>query len=146
MAPGGWPITGAAPSSSAPGSSPASPAPAEHVARHRRALHQAVRELRASARRRTEAEHRVTATRAVVLARKAAAAAGPDAAARQRRLAGLSAALAGHDPTRTLARGYALVERPGGELVASAATARAAGSVRIRFADGTVAATIEGGP
>ena len=118
-------------------------APGEHVERHRRALHQELRELRASARRRIDAEERVTARRAQGLARRATAAAGPDRTARERRLDGLAAALAAHDPERTLARGYALVQDAEGRPVTGAAAARAAGGVRIRFADGAVGATIE---
>jgi exodeoxyribonuclease VII large subunit len=118
-------------------------APGEHVERHRRALHQELRELRASARRRIDAEERATARRAQGLARRATAAAGPDRTARERRLDGLAAALAAHDPERTLARGYALVQDAEGRPVTGAAAARAAGGVRIRFADGAVGATIE---
>jgi exodeoxyribonuclease VII large subunit len=55
----------------------------------------------------------------------------------------LRLALAAHDPERTLARGYALIEDEAGEPVVSAAAARAAGRVRVRFADDTVAATVE---
>jgi len=45
---------------------------------------------------------------------------------------------------RTLARGYALVEDPAsGHPVSSAAAARAARRVRLRFADDAVAARIE---
>jgi exodeoxyribonuclease VII large subunit len=116
-------------------------APGEHVTRHRRALHQEVREMRASARRRVDAERRATARRAETLARRAAAAAGPQRASRERRLDGLAAALAAHDPERTLARGYALVQDAAGQPVTGVAAARAAGAVRIRFADGAVHAT-----
>ena len=48
-------------------------------------------------------------------------------ARRPRELEQLALALAAHDPQRTLERGYALVESPPGEPVASAAAARAAG-------------------
>jgi exodeoxyribonuclease VII large subunit len=54
----------------------------------------------------------------------------------------LRLALDAHDPARTLERGYALVERPDGGVVTSAADARAAGAVRLRFADAAVDATI----
>jgi exodeoxyribonuclease VII large subunit len=118
-------------------------APGEHVARQRRELHQDLREMRASSRRRIDAGERETLTRARVLARRAAAAAGPERTARERRLDGLAAALAAHDPQRTLARGYALVEDTAGRPVTDAQDARAARSVRIRFADGTVGATVE---
>jgi exodeoxyribonuclease VII large subunit len=120
-------------------------APGEHVARHRRALHQDLRELRASARRHVDVEERATARRAEALARRAAAAAGPLQTSRQRRLDGLAAALAAHDPERTLARGYALVQDADGAPVTDARAARAAGDVRIRFADGAVQATLKDG-
>jgi exodeoxyribonuclease VII large subunit len=55
----------------------------------------------------------------------------------------LRLALAAHDPERTLERGYALVEDGDGGVVTSAAAARAAGTVRLRFSDAAVAAKIE---
>jgi exodeoxyribonuclease VII large subunit len=118
-------------------------APGEHVARHRRALHQDLRELRASARRRVDAEEAATARRAEALARRAAAAAGPLRTSRALRLDGLAAALAAHDPERTLARGYALVQDADGAPVTDAGAARAAGDVRIRFSDDAVQATLK---
>jgi exodeoxyribonuclease VII large subunit len=121
-------------------------APGEHVARQRRELHQDLREMRASARRHVDARERGTLGHARVLARKAAVASGPERTARERRLDGLAAALAAHDPQRTLARGYALVEDAGGAPVTDAARARAARAVRIRFADGAVGATVEEEP
>ncbi len=60
-----------------------------------------------------------------------------------RELERLALALAAHDPQRTLERGYALVESPGGEPLASAAQAREARALRLRFADGAVAARVE---
>ncbi|ADB50200.1 exodeoxyribonuclease VII large subunit [Conexibacter woesei] len=139
-------------------------APAEHVARHRRRLHQQLRELRASARRRGAREREVTATRLLVLRRRSTVVAAErtradallradgerlrhtaDAATarRARDLERLSLALAAHDPARTLERGYALVERSDGELVTSAEQARAAGRLDLRFHDGAVRATVE---
>ncbi len=139
-------------------------APAEHVARHRRRLHQQVRELRASARRRVARERDHSATHLLVLGRKARVAgaeqvrgsatltvdgtrlrrAGEAAIARRRRdLDQLLLALAAHDPERTLERGYALVEDAAGELVQSAERARAAGALQLRFADGHVRANVE---
>ncbi len=117
-------------------------APAEHVARHRRHLHQLLRELRASARRGVRREREMTATRLLVLRRKAAASA-VDHSRRRGELERLSLALAAHDPERTLARGYALVEDPAGEVVTSADDARAAGSLALRFHDGRVRASVE---
>ena len=121
-------------------------APAEHVARNRRQLHQSLRELRASARRGLAREHELTATRLRVLGRKSEAAA-VDRRRRHGELERLLLALAAHDPERTLARGYALVEGPGGGgLITSAAEARAAGTLELRFHDGRVRANVEDPP
>jgi len=49
-------------------------------------------------------------------------------------------------PDRPLARGYARVETRDGKVVASAPAARAAGAVTLVFADGRVAARVEGSP
>ena len=118
-------------------------APAEHVARERRRLHQQVRELRAAGSRRRAEYGRDARTRLMVLDRKVAAAAGPDAERRRRDLERLRLALDAHDPERTLDRGYALVTGRDGELVTSAHAARAAGRVSVRFRDDAVDATIE---
>jgi exodeoxyribonuclease VII large subunit len=141
-------------------------APAEHVARHRRQLHQLLRELRASARRGLARERDVTATRLLVLRRKSGAAqseltrarravgadaarlrqAGVGATAQRRRdLERLALALAAHDPERTLARGYALVEDAAGALVTGAEQAREASALELRFHDGRVRASVEDG-
>ena len=48
------------------------------------------------------------------------------------------------NPSRLLARGYAWVESRDGRVVASAPAARAAGGVTLVFADGRVAARVEG--
>jgi exodeoxyribonuclease VII large subunit len=115
-------------------------APGEHVARERRQLHQRLREIRAATRRRLAGEHAITTTRGRVLQRQARrGASSPQAAAR---LQALTSALAAHDPDRTVERGYALVTDPAGEVVTSARAARAAGAVRLRFADAGVDATI----
>jgi exodeoxyribonuclease VII large subunit len=45
-------------------------------------------------------------------------------------------ALAGHDPQRTLERGYVLASTAGGEPVVSASQAPAGEELRLRFADG----------
>ncbi|HSZ69316.1 MAG TPA: exodeoxyribonuclease VII large subunit [Solirubrobacteraceae bacterium] len=118
-------------------------APATHVARERAQLHQRMREMRAAARRRVADERARTARRALVLERKTAAAAVDCRGRRPQELERLALALAAHDPQRTLERGYALVESPAGEPVSSAAAARAQAAVRLRFADGTIAATID---
>jgi exodeoxyribonuclease VII large subunit len=120
-------------------------APATQVARQRADLHQRLREMRAAGRRRVGDERARTARRALVLERKTAAAAVDCRRRRQRELQRLALALAGHDPQRTLERGYALVQSPGGKPVASVAAARAQRAVRLRFADGAVAAEIDEG-
>jgi exonuclease VII large subunit len=51
-------------------------------------------------------------------------------------------ALSSHDPQRTLERGYVLVQSEQGEPIATAAGARAAANVDLRFAEETVAARI----
>jgi len=139
-------------------------APAEHVARHRVHLHQRLRELRASARRRVADRRRLAGVHAVVLERKAGvmgldrerrraelrgragrfSRAGAETTARRSEdLERLVLALGAHDPERTLARGYALIEDPAGEPVTTAQAARAAGELGIRFHDGRVRARTE---
>jgi exodeoxyribonuclease VII large subunit len=118
-------------------------APAAQVARQRADLHQQMREMRAAARRRATSEQAHTARRALVLERKSSAAVLDCRSRRPQELERLALALAAHDPQRTLERGYALVESPAGEPIASAQTARSQREVRLRFADGSVAAEIE---
>jgi len=134
-------------------------APAAHVERHRTALHQHLRELRAAARRRIADGQRAGVARGATLARKAGAAAGArargelraraDGAAlernasaaldrRRRDLDRLAVALAAHDPQRTLERGFALVENPAGEPITSAAAARREPRLTVRLHDGRV--------
>jgi exodeoxyribonuclease VII large subunit len=140
--------------------------PARALQRQRAGLNQKVREIRAASVRgiseRRAFQRRIAA---IVLERarrrgveRAAAAAvaerqrGPaiersaTRALRRRReaLAKATVALRAHDPERTLERGYALAETVGGEPVTSAATARAAGEISLRFADGRVRAKTEG--
>jgi exodeoxyribonuclease VII large subunit len=117
-------------------------APAQHVARHRRHLHQLLRELRASANRSTE-QGRVRAEKhLLVLRRSADRSRSSDTTRRRSDLERLALALGAHDPERTLARGYALVEDGAGEPLASAAAARSAGRLRLRFRDGAVGARV----
>jgi exodeoxyribonuclease VII large subunit len=116
--------------------------PNEQVARHRRHLHQLVRELRASSRRAGDEGRTLASTHLLVLGRVAARASGPDAARRRGELERLALALAAHDPGRTLARGYALVEDPAGDPVTSAGAAREAEAVSLRFHDGRVRARV----
>ncbi len=118
-------------------------APRQHVNRHRRQLHQLTRELRASARRACEQGRSLAGVHTLVLSRTTARAQGADAAKRGRELERLALALAAHDPQRTLARGYALVQDPGGEPLGSAAATRKARDLRLRFHDGSVGARVD---
>ena len=119
-------------------------APAAHLDRHRRVLHQKLRELRASSRRLVSTERGRALRGASAIERHRTLARRDCESRRPVELEGLALALAAHDPERTLARGYALVEdRASGEPVTSAAAARAAGHVRLRFADDSVPARIE---
>jgi exodeoxyribonuclease VII large subunit len=139
-------------------------APAEHVARHRVRLHQRLRELRASARRGLTERGRHASVHTRVLERKAAVvrldrerrlaelrgraqrfeSISVDAPARRAEvLERLALALAAHDPERTIARGYALVEDHAGEPVTSAQEARAAGELSLRFHDGRLRARVQ---
>ncbi len=117
-------------------------APSAHLDRQRARLHQQLRELRASSRRRAESERRLTERRAVALERKAASFLLDCRERRPRELAQLALALAGHDPQRTLERGYVLAQSPHGEPIVTAAHARDAGELRLRFADGSLAARV----
>lgn len=117
-------------------------APTEHVARHRRHLHQMLRELRASARRAGASGRELAGVHLLVLRRSAARAGSSDAAKRRRELERLRLALQAHDPERTLERGYALVQDRGGEPLTSAGAAREAGELDIRFRDGVVPAEV----
>jgi exodeoxyribonuclease VII large subunit len=117
-------------------------APGEQVARHRHRLHQLLRELRASARRRTVRGRSLAGVHTVVLGRSTARAQTSDRGRRARDLEQLSLALAAHDPSRTMARGYALVESADGLALGSAAAARRARELSLRFHDGSVAARV----
>jgi exodeoxyribonuclease VII large subunit len=120
-------------------------APEQHLARHRHHLHQLLRELRASARRTSAQGRTATAASARALERACARAQGSGAASRSRGLERLTLALAAHDPERTLARGYAIVEDRAGHALAGTAAARAAGDIVVRFHDGAVTAAVRGG-
>ena len=117
-------------------------APAAHLDRQRTRLHQQLREIRAAHRRRVESEWSVTRQRALVLRRKTDSALLDCRRRRPRELERLALALGGHDPQRTLERGYVLVESPEQEPLPSAARAREADEVRLRFAEDTVPARI----
>jgi exodeoxyribonuclease VII large subunit len=112
--------------------------------RERTALNQKTREIRAATGR-TVGERRAFQRRiaGTVLARAAQRAAGAEASGRREALRRAEVAFRAHDPERTLERGYALAEDREGEPVTAAAAARAAGRVRLRFADGSVGAAIE---
>lgn len=118
-------------------------APSEHLSRQRSRLHQQLREVRAGSRRRLAHEQALTGRRALVLARKAQATLRDCRERRPGELERLALALAAHDPQRTLERGYALVQTPAGEPIATAERARREGEVRVRFADDTVPARID---
>jgi exodeoxyribonuclease VII large subunit len=117
-------------------------APAAHLERQRARLHQQLREMRAGSRRRLLEEQRLTARRTLVLARKASST-GRDC--RERRpsdLERLALALAGHEPQRTLERGYVLVSDPTGRPLSRAPEARRTGELSLRFADGELGARV----
>ena len=118
-------------------------APAQHLARNRRTLHQLLRELRASSRRAVARGDERARTQALVLQRTATRAAGPDHARRRRELERLGLALAAHDPDRTLTRGYALVSDREGTPLGSAAAAREAGALDVRFHDASVPVRVD---
>jgi exodeoxyribonuclease VII large subunit len=110
-------------------------APAQHVARHRRHLHQMIRELRASARRACTSGQELGGVHLLVLRRTAARAQSSELVRRRGELERLSIALAAHDPHRTLARGYTLVRDRSGEPLTSAYAAREARELEIQFHD-----------
>jgi exodeoxyribonuclease VII large subunit len=98
-------------------------APGQHIAREGIWLHQKARELRAASARQVALRSERTARHRLVVERKAEAAT--------------------REPQQMLERGYALVEERDGGLVTSAASARAAGRVSVRFHDDRVDARIE---
>jgi exodeoxyribonuclease VII large subunit len=113
------------------------------VARQRAHLHGLARELEAAGRRVGAARSAQMTATVTALARGARRGAGADAAARRRDLERLGMALGAHDPERTLARGYALVTDRAQRPLGSAADARDAGSVVLRFSDGALPAIID---
>ncbi len=117
-------------------------APIQQLVRHRRQLHQLLRELRASSRRSSGRAAQRTTEDAAALTRAGARSREGQARARRRELERLRLALGAHDPERTLARGYALVADRGGEPLGSAADATRSGSLRLRFHDGAVDAEV----
>ncbi len=118
-------------------------APRAHVERQREHMHQRLRELRASSRRRVEGEWGLTKRRALVIARKGDSSLHDARERRPRELAQIALALAGHDPQRTLERGYALVRSATGEPIVTAQQAQRAQELRLCFADGTLPARVQ---
>ena len=118
-------------------------APAGRLERQRGLLHQRLRELRAGARRRLGDERALAHRRGVVLERKASSTLLDCRQRRPRELEQLALALAGHDPQRTLERGYALAfSRDRRAAHRRCDAARAAGELRLRFADGELDAEV----
>jgi exodeoxyribonuclease VII large subunit len=117
-------------------------APGTHIDREREQLRQKLREIRAGSRRRLRAELDRTGKRGLVISRKAASTLADCRGRRTRELERLALALAGHDPQRTLERGYALARDADGGPVSSAQAARQKGALRLRFADGEVGAEV----
>jgi exodeoxyribonuclease VII large subunit len=120
-------------------------APTRALQHERRRLHQMLREIRASATRRSGERLQLARTHALVVKRKVDSFPAARSAA-LKRLDALSSALHAHDPERALARGYALVADREGAPVTSAATARERGDVVVRFADDAVGARIDPEP
>jgi exodeoxyribonuclease VII large subunit len=118
-------------------------APAAHIDRQRARLHQQLREIRAGSRRRLGEARSLTGRRALVIARKADSTLVDCRERRPRELEQLRRVLEGHDPQRTLERGYALVQSRAGEPVTSAQDAEREGELRLRFADGEVPARVD---
>jgi exodeoxyribonuclease VII large subunit len=118
-------------------------APTEHIRRHRTRLHQLVRELRASGRRSAADGRELARVHIKVLSRSAERALSADRGRRRTELERLTLALAAHDPQRTLARGYALVEDRAGEPLTSAAAAREARLLKLRFHDDSLPARVD---
>jgi exodeoxyribonuclease VII large subunit len=112
--------------------------PARALRRERLALNQKTREIRAASARGVDERLKQQRTFALVTERAAGRAAGPELRDRHAALRRALVALRAHDPERTLERGYALAEDSVGEPVTSAAAARAADEISLRFADGRV--------
>ena len=113
--------------------------PARALRRERLALNQKTREIRAASERgvaeRLSFQHRLAT---VVLERARRRAEGAEMQRRRAALHRAQVTLRAHEPERTLERGYALVEDPGGEPVTSATAAREQTPLKLRFHDGSV--------
>jgi exodeoxyribonuclease VII large subunit len=88
----------------------------------------------------------LAAVHLLVLRRSASRVLTSDTARRRSELDRLALALAAHDPERTLQRGYAMVEDHSGGLITSAAAARAARDLNVRFHDDVVPAVVDDSP
>ncbi|HLH66032.1 MAG TPA: exodeoxyribonuclease VII large subunit [Solirubrobacteraceae bacterium] len=121
-------------------------APGRQVAAHRERLHQLARELGGAGRRRAASELERMRRHAGSLAGAAGRTGGIDASRRASELERLRLALGGHDPARTLARGYALVEDRAGRPLSSAAQVRAVRELNLRLCDGVVPAVVADRP
>jgi exodeoxyribonuclease VII large subunit len=115
--------------------------PGRALRRERLVLNQKTREIRAASERglaeRLGFQRRLAT---VVLERARGRAAGPEMERRREALRRAAVALRAHEPERTLERGYALVEGTGGEPITSAAEARVADEISLRFSDGRIRA------
>ena len=109
----------------------------------------AIRRSKLPAPRKADAARVATARQSAGLAARAGALDRAARGAGERRaqwVARSGAALRGHDPERTLERGYALAIGGGGEPLTDPAAVRGAGSFDLRMAGGTVPARVaEGG-
>jgi exodeoxyribonuclease VII large subunit len=112
--------------------------PARALRRERLFLNQKTREVRAASERGLDGRHALQSRVALVLRRAARRAAGPELAGRREALRRAEIAFRAHEPERTLERGYALAEGPGGEPLTSAEAARAERDISLRFADGSL--------
>jgi exodeoxyribonuclease VII large subunit len=113
--------------------------PARALRRERVALNQRTREIRASSARGLAERHAFQRRIAlVVLSRVARRAAGAEAQGRREALHRAEVAFRAHEPERTLERGYALAETAEGEPLTSAAAARTADQISLRFSDGRI--------
>lgn len=141
--------------------------PARALQRERGSLSQLIREIRAAAERglvdRRLYQSRIGTTVLVRVGRRTDEALTAAVGENRRRAIGMersgvgalalrktsleqfAVALRAHDPERTLERGYALAEAPGGEPITGAAGAVEAGRLRLRFSDGSVGVIVEDG-
>jgi exodeoxyribonuclease VII large subunit len=117
-------------------------APGAHLERQRGRLHQQLREIRAGARRRLQAERSLSERWAVVLERKIASSLHDVRERRPRELERMALALSSHDPQRTLERGYVLARSSTGEPLLTAAAAGRAKELELRFADAALRARV----